>query len=61
VLRRLNDFMATIPDELTILSGFIQMPEGTSFLPLYCGDAAGEQVIAPYEPLVLCWSIRCNP
>ncbi|KAM3093039.1 FAD-binding oxidoreductase [Phormidesmis sp. 146-12] len=50
VLRRLNDFMATIPDELTILSGFIQMPEGATvlfLLPLYCGDAAGEQVIAP--------------
>jgi len=37
VLRRLNDF--TIPDELTILSGFIQMPEGATvlfLLPLYC-------------------------
>jgi len=32
VLRRLNDFMATIPDELTILSGFIQMPEGATVL-----------------------------
>jgi FAD/FMN-containing dehydrogenase len=51
VLRRLNDFMATIPDELTILSGLIQMPEGATvllLLPLYCGEsAAGEQVIAP--------------
>jgi FAD/FMN-containing dehydrogenase len=51
VLRRLNDFMATIPDELTILSGFIQMPEGATvllLLPLYCGEsAAGEQAIAP--------------
>jgi len=49
VLRRLNDFMATIPDELTILSGFIQMPEGaTVLLPLYCGEsAAGEQVSHP--------------
>ncbi|MBD2731997.1 FAD-dependent oxidoreductase [Nostoc sp. FACHB-892] len=51
VLRRLNDFMATIPDELTILSGFIQMPEGATvlfLLPLYCGESAvGEQVIAP--------------
>jgi len=40
----LNDFMATIPDELTILSGFIQMPEGATvllLLPLYCGEAAG--------------------
>jgi len=34
VLRRLNDFMATIPDELTILSGFIQMPEGATVLLL---------------------------
>ncbi len=51
VLRRLNDFMATIPDELTILSGFFQTPEGATvlfLLPLYCGEsAAGEQVIAP--------------
>ncbi|RUS93620.1 6-hydroxy-D-nicotine oxidase [Dulcicalothrix desertica PCC 7102] len=51
VLRRLNDFMATIPDELTIQSGFIQMPEGATvlfLLPSYCGEsAAGEQVIAP--------------
>jgi FAD/FMN-containing dehydrogenase len=43
--------MATIPDELTILSGLIQMPEGATvlfLLPLYCGEsAAGEQVIAP--------------
>ncbi|MBW4619599.1 MAG: FAD-dependent oxidoreductase [Cyanosarcina radialis HA8281-LM2] len=51
VLRRLNDFMATVPDELTILSGFIQMPDGATvlfLLPLYCGEStAGEQVIAP--------------
>jgi len=39
VLRRLNDFMATIPDELTILSGFIQMPEGATVLTaLLCGE-----------------------
>jgi len=57
VLRRLNDFMATIPDELTILSGFIQMP-GRDSSPfstaLLCESAAGEQVSHPYEPLVLC-------
>ncbi|MBD2534807.1 FAD-binding oxidoreductase [Nostoc flagelliforme FACHB-838] len=51
VLRRLNDFIATVPDELTIQSGFIQMPEGATvllLLPIYCGEsAAGEQVIAP--------------
>lgn len=51
VLRRLNDFMATVPDELTIQSGFIQMPEGATVLlliPTYCGESApGEQVIAP--------------
>ncbi|NJP12043.1 MAG: FAD-dependent oxidoreductase [Cyanobacteria bacterium CRU_2_1] len=51
VLHRLNDFMATVPDELTILSGFIQLPDGATvlfLLPLYCGEsAAGEPVIAP--------------
>jgi len=48
--------MATIPDELTILSGFIQMPEGDgsfSLTALLCGAReAGEQ--CTYEPLVLC-------
>jgi len=56
VLRRLNDFMATIPDELTILSGFIQMPEARQFFSYRSTvvSAAGEQVSHPYEPLVLC-------
>jgi len=38
--------MATIPDELTILSGFIQMPEVFSYPPVVSSEA-GEQVITP--------------
>ncbi|MEH2381485.1 MAG: FAD-dependent oxidoreductase [Nostoc sp.] len=34
VLRRFNEFIATVPDELTIQSGFIQMPEGLTVLCL---------------------------
>ncbi|MBD2247378.1 FAD-binding oxidoreductase [Nostoc sp. FACHB-888] len=51
VLRRLNEFIATAPDELTIASGFFQMPDGSTVLflsPTYCGPIeAGEQVLAP--------------
>jgi FAD/FMN-containing dehydrogenase len=60
VLRNFNEFIATAPDELTIPSGFFQMPDGQTVLflsPTYCGAiAAGEQVLAPLrtfgEPLV---------
>jgi FAD/FMN-containing dehydrogenase len=41
VLRRFNEFIATAPDELTIPSGFMQMPDGTTvlfLLPTYCGS-----------------------
>jgi FAD binding domain/Berberine and berberine like len=51
VLHRFNDFIATTPDELTIQSGFIQTPDGSTVLllsPTYCGSlSSGEQVIAP--------------
>jgi len=50
VLRRLNDFMATIPDELTILSGFIQMPEGATVLFLPPTVVRAQQV-SRYAPL----------
>ena len=60
VLRNFNEFIATAPDELTIPSGFFQMPDGQTVLflsPTYCGSLeAGEQAIAPLrtfgEPLV---------
>jgi hypothetical protein len=60
VLRNFNEFIATVPDELTIESGFFQIPDGQTVLylsPTYCGSiAAGEQAIAPLrtfgEPLV---------
>ncbi|MBW4639934.1 MAG: BBE domain-containing protein [Gloeocapsa sp. UFS-A4-WI-NPMV-4B04] len=60
VLHRFKEFIATAPDELTIESGFFQMPDGQTVLflsPTYCGSiAAGEQAIAPLrtfgEPLV---------
>jgi quercetin dioxygenase-like cupin family protein len=51
VLRQFNEFIATAPDELTIQSGFLQTPDGTTVLflsPTYCGPLeAGEQVLAP--------------
>jgi FAD/FMN-containing dehydrogenase len=51
VLHRFNEFIATAPDELTIPSGFLQMPDGLPALflsPTYCGSlAAGERAIAP--------------
>ena len=60
VLHNFNEFIATTPDELTIESGFFQIPDGQTVLflsPTYCGSiAAGEQAIAPLrtfgEPLV---------
>jgi FAD/FMN-containing dehydrogenase len=56
VLRHFNEFIATAPDELTIESGFLQMPDGlqTLFLsPTYCGSLeAGEQAIAPLRTFV---------
>ncbi len=51
VLHRFNEFIATAPDELTIQSGFFQMPDGPTVLflsPTYCGSLeAGEQAIGP--------------
>ncbi|MBW4549427.1 MAG: FAD-binding oxidoreductase [Symplocastrum torsivum CPER-KK1] len=51
VLHRFNEFIAAAPDELTIPSGFLQMPDGQTVLflsPTYCGLLeAGEQAIAP--------------
>ncbi len=51
VLHRLNEFIATAPDELTIRSGFLQIPDGQTVLflsPTYCGSLEmGEQAIAP--------------
>ncbi len=51
VLRSLNEFLTTAPDELTIQSGFLQTPDGSPVLflsPTYCGPLqAGEQVLAP--------------
>jgi FAD/FMN-containing dehydrogenase len=51
VLRQLNEFITTAPDELTIRSGFLQTPDGATVLflsPTYAGPLeAGEQAIAP--------------
>ncbi|AGY59658.1 FAD-binding oxidoreductase [Gloeobacter kilaueensis] len=51
VLHRFNEFIATAPDELTVITGFIQTPEGSTVLvlsPTYCGPLEdGEQAIAP--------------
>ena len=59
VLRNFNEFIATAPDELTIDSGFFQIPDGQTVLflsPTYCGsipqsgryaNESGEQAIAP--------------
>jgi len=51
VLRYYNEFITTAPDELTIQSGFIQVPDGMPVLflsPTYCGPLeAGERVLAP--------------
>ena len=51
VLHRLNEFIATTPDELTIRSGFLHISDGQTVLflsPTYCGSLEmGEQAIAP--------------
>jgi hypothetical protein len=51
VLHQFNEFIATAPDELTIRSGFLQTPDGTTVLflsPTYCGSLeTGKQAIAP--------------
>lgn len=51
VLRFHGEFIATAPDELTVQSGFLQMPDGppTLFLsPVYCGPLAeGERALVP--------------
>jgi FAD binding domain len=60
VLYNFNEFIATAPDELTIESGFFQIPDGQTVLflsPTYCGSIeSGKRAIAPLrtfgEPLV---------
>jgi hypothetical protein len=51
VLRFYDEFITTAPDELTIMSGFIQMPDGMPVLflsPVYCGSLeAGERILTP--------------
>jgi FAD/FMN-containing dehydrogenase len=51
VLRYFNEFIATVPDALTIQSGFIQTPDSMPvlfFSPTYCGTLdEGERVLAP--------------
>ncbi len=55
VLRRFNDFLVTAPDEVTVRSGFLTMPNGQSalsFSSVYCGPPeAGEQALAPLHTL----------
>jgi len=50
-LRFFDEFIKGTPDELTIQSGFIQMPDGTPVLflsPTYCGPLEeGDQVLTP--------------
>ncbi|MFQ4143437.1 FAD-binding oxidoreductase [Chlorogloeopsis sp. ULAP02] len=51
VFRNFNEFISTAPDELTVRSGFLQIPDGPTVLflsPTYCGSLEmGEQAIAP--------------
>ncbi len=51
VLRSYGEFIETAPDDLTIQSGFLQMPDGPPVLflsPVYCGPLEeGERVLAP--------------
>jgi FAD/FMN-containing dehydrogenase len=51
VLRYYGEFIKTVPDELTIQPGFIQMPDGMTVLflsPTYCGALEeGERVLKP--------------
>lgn len=51
VLRYYGEFIKTVPDELTIQPGFIQMPDGMTALflsPTYCGSLEeGERVLKP--------------
>ena len=51
VLRHYNDFIQTVPDELTIQPGFIRMPDlGTALFlsPTYCGPLdQGERTLEP--------------
>jgi hypothetical protein len=52
VLRFYADFIARVPDELTIQPGFVQMPDSSTpalFLsPVYCGPIEeGERLLAP--------------
>ncbi len=51
VLRYYSEFITSAPDELTVQSGFIQMPDGLPVLflsPVYCGSLEeGERVLAP--------------
>lgn len=51
VFRNFNEFITTTPDELTVRSGFLQIPNGQTVLflsPTYCGSLEmGEQAIAP--------------
>jgi hypothetical protein len=51
VLRFYDEFITTAPDELTILVGLLQMPDGTPIVflaPTYCGTLEeGERVLKP--------------
>ena len=51
VLHHYSEFIKTAPDELTVQSGFIQMPDATPALflsPVYCGSAEeGEKLLGP--------------
>ena len=51
VFRLFNEFLATAPDELTVLSGISQTPDGQPVLflsPFYCGPLeAAEQALVP--------------
>jgi FAD/FMN-containing dehydrogenase len=60
VLHQFDEFIQTAPDELTVLAGFLQMPDGMPALalfPFYCGPLEeGERALAPLrsfgQPLV---------
>ncbi|HEX6553792.1 MAG TPA: FAD-binding oxidoreductase [Ktedonobacteraceae bacterium] len=55
VLTHYNEFIKSVPDELTIMPGFIQLPDGMPVLflsPVYCGPLEeGERVLTPLRTI----------
>lgn len=56
VLPYYNEFITSAPDELTIMAGFLKMPDGMTVLflsPTYCGSLdEGERLLSPLRTFV---------